>query len=425
MKREALEQVVKPEIEVGLMTGGGDKPYAFGLAMALLSKGVRLDFIGSDQLDSPEFHAAGNLRFLNLRGDQRQDVSPGTKVKRIVLYYARLIRYAAVARPKIFHILWNSRFRTFDRTLLMLYYKLLGKKVVFTAHNVNDGKRDANDSLLNRVTLKVQYRLCDHIFVHTEKMKRELLDDFGVREQAVTVIPFGINNAVPRTDVSSAGARQRLGLSNTDRVILFFGMIGPYKGLEFLVQAFQSVSRQNAEYRLLIAGQYKEECEAYRKTVTKLIDGHVSRDRIVQKIEFVPDEETELYFKAADVLVLPYTYVCQSGVLFLGYSFGLPVIATDVGSLREEVVESRTGFVCKPCDAADLAGAIQKYFASDLFKELDSRRCEIRDYAEARNSWNVVGEITRNVYAELLGEVRDETVGIDTHSCVQRPGMDR
>ena len=124
----------------------------------------------------------------------------------------RLIRYAATAKPRIFHILWNNKFETFDRTLLMLYYRLLGKRIVLTAHNVNAGKRDSKDTFLNRLTLRIQYRLADHIFVHTEKMKLELIEEFGVRESRVTVIPFGINNAVPNTDLAPSEAKQRLGI---------------------------------------------------------------------------------------------------------------------------------------------------------------------------------------------------------------------
>ena len=100
------------------------------------------------------------------------------KMRRVLRYYLRLIRYAATAKPKLFHILWNNKFQFFDRTLLMLYYKLLGKKIVFTAHNVNAGKRDSNDSWLNRLSLKVQYNLSDHIFVHTNGMKNELVSGF-------------------------------------------------------------------------------------------------------------------------------------------------------------------------------------------------------------------------------------------------------
>ena len=88
-----------------------------------------------------------------------------------------------------------------------------------------------------------------------------------------------------------------------------------------------------------------------------------------ERIEYIPDEETELFFKAADVLILPYTHVFQSGVLFLGYSFGLPAIAADVGNLKEEIIEGETGFVFKPQDSSDLAKTI-RYFNSELFRNL-------------------------------------------------------
>ena len=120
------------------------------------------------------------------------------------------------------------------------------------------------------------------------------------------------------------------------------------------------------------------------------------------KAEFIPDDETEVYFKAADVLVLPYRHIYQSGVLFLGHSFGLPVLAADVGSLKDEIVEGKTGFVFRPEDPVDLARAIEQYFASDLYANLNSRRREIRDYATERHSWDVVGEMTMSVYASLL-----------------------
>ena len=390
------------EVEVGLLTGGCDKPYAFGLATALVSKGVTLDFIGSDELDDPELHASPNLRFLNLRGCQRRDASLARKVWRILVYYVRLIRYAAVANPGIFHILWNNKFQTFDRTLLMLYYKLLGKKIVFTAHNVNAGKRDANDSPLNRLTLRIQYCLSDHVFVHTEQMKSELLRDFGIDEETVTVIPFGINNAVPHTDVTPAEAREHFGIRSRDKAILFFGNVEPYKGLQFLAEAFHKIAVKDPEVRLIIAGRLGKGCEKYLQEVRQTLRREVSGGQVIQAIGYIPDEDAELYFKAADILVLPYTHVFQSGVLFLGYSFGLPVIATDVGSVSDEIVEGRTGFLCRPCDATDLARAIEKYFESDLCKSLYDRRAEIRDYANARHSWNVVGDMTTSLYSQLL-----------------------
>jgi D-inositol-3-phosphate glycosyltransferase len=394
--------IMQPEIKVGLLTGGFDRPYVFGLAKALEAKGVLLDVVGGDDVDRPELHAPPRLNFLNLRGDQQSKASLRKKIARVLIYYARLIRYASVAKPKIFHILWNNKFHFFDRTVLMLYYKLLRKKIAFTAHNVNAGKRDANDSLLNRLSLKIQYRLADHLFVHTEKMRRELLSDFGVDEQVVTVVPFGINNSVPSTDLTPVQARLKFGLSKDERVILFFGNIGPYKGLEFLVAAFQQIAVKNLSYRLIIAGKPRRGDEDYLRTVQQLIREDPSRERVIQRIEYIPDKDTELYFKAADVLVLPYTQVFQSGVLFLGYSFGLPVIASNVGSLDEDVFEGKTGFLCEPCNSVDLAEAIERYFESNLFRTLPTRRSDIQELANQRHSWEIVGQITRNVYASLL-----------------------
>ena len=387
--------------QISLLTAGRDRPYALGLAAALAAAGVAFDFLGSDEVDSPELHASPRIRFLNLRGDQRVDAGLLRKIFRVLAYYARLLAYAATAKPRVFHILWNNKFELFDRTALMLFYKLLGKKIVFTAHNVNAGSRDANDSWLNRATLKFQYHRCDHIFVHTEKMKTELVSGFGVPENRATVIPFGLNSTTPDTALTTAEARQRLGLRAEEKTLLFFGNIAPYKGVEYLVDAFIEFARRTENCRLIIAGRPKGS-EDYWAGLLAKINASPVRDKFILKIEFVPDAETEIYFKAADALILPYTHIFQSGVLFLGYNFGLPVIASDVGSLKEEIVEGRTGYVCRPRDAADLARVIQNYFAGDLYANLQSRRQTIRAFANERYSWSKVARITTAVYSGLL-----------------------
>lgn len=394
----------EPDVEVALLTGGFDRPYAFGLSKALASKGVKLDLIGSRELDSPEILENPRLTFLNLHGDQRHIVSRSKKISQYIATYAKLLRYAATAKPKIFHILWNNKFRLFDRTALMLYYKLLGKKIVFTAHNVNSGIRDGNDSVVNRFSLRIQYQLVDHIFVHTDKMKSELIEDFGVKDESVTVIPFGVNNSVPDTELTVAEAKRIVGVESSQKTVLFFGGIRPYKGLEYLVAAFQQVAQSDESYRLIIAGEPKKEAAQYWKEIEESIKKDQSGQHVIQEIEYISDAETEIYFKAADVLVLPYTTVFQSGVLFLAYNFGLPVIATDVGSLRDDVVEGETGYCCHARDAADLARAIETYFNSDLYSTLDSKRSHIKDFAHSRNSWGIVSNQTCNIYAQLLSQ---------------------
>lgn len=399
-QEEILSSSSQPPLEVALLTGGQDRHYAFGLAMALIAKNTRVDVIGSDLVDGPEMHSTQGLQFLNLHGSF-EETSIALKIKRMLLAYTRLIQYAATAKPKIFHILWNNKLQLFDRTLLMLYYKLLGKKVVITAHNVNAGRRDATDSRINRMSLKFQYRFADHIFVHTQKMKDELVEQFHVGAEAVTIIPYGVNNAVPYTELTSAEAKRRLGIRDGEKTMLFFGAIKPYKGLEYLVAAFQQVVASEAGYRLIIAGERKKGSEEYLSGIQQIIAHDFTQEQVIQKIGFIPDEETELYFKAADVAVLPYTEIFQSGILFLAYSFGLPVIASDVGDFRNDIITGRTGFVCRPCDADDLRVTIQKYFDSNLFKELELRRREIRANTLSSHSWEAVGDLTCAVYAGM------------------------
>lgn len=394
----------QPRIELGLLTACRDRHYALGVAMALAAEGVSLDVVGGDEIDSPELHSIPNLRFLNFLSDVKSNAGFTKKLSKLLVYYGKLIRYAAQSEPRILHILWNGRFDFLDRTFLMLYYKLREKKVAFTAHNVNQARRDGKDSLLNRMTLKMQYSLCDHIFVHTQKMKEELCKDFGVAEDSITVIRYPTNYALPDTELTPTEAKQQLGLEDDERAILFFGKIRPYKGIEHLVAAFKLLTVNSpAKYRLIIAGEPNRGAKEYLNEIQYAALRDFDEGQVILRFQFIPDEQMELYFKGADVLVLPYKEIFQSGILFLSYSFGLPVIATDVGSFREDIVEGQTGFLCEPGDPADMAKAIDKYFASDLFKNLKVRRQELRDYAYANHSWDALAALTCKAYAQMLG----------------------
>lgn len=392
-----------------LLTGGGDPHYAYGLSSALVSLGVEIDLIGSDEFAVPAFQDNPAIRFLNLRGSVDSKASGKAKVIRILKYYARLLRYALSAKPKIFHVLWNNKFEWFDRTLLLSYYKTLGKRIVLTAHNVNAGKRDGSDSWVNRITLRIQYGLADCIFAHTERMARELQDEFGVPATKICLIPYGINNAVPNTSLTPAAARTQLGIAADERVLLFFGRINPYKGLEQLIAAFQLLCSRSERYRLIIAGR-PEGSDGYCSSLLERLEGAVPAERIVLATDFVPDDAIEVYFKAADALVLPYRHIYQSGVLFLGQSFGLPVLASDVGSFKEEIVDGQTGFIFRPEDAGDLVQAIDSYFASDLYRDLAMRRSDIRRDAIARHSWSTVGLMTLARYEKLVPKRRTSMV---------------
>jgi glycosyltransferase involved in cell wall biosynthesis len=358
--------------------------------------------------------SAPKIRFLNFRGSQRRDAGALEKFRRVVRYYARLANYAMVATPGVLHILWNNKFELLDRTVLMLYYRMCGRRIVLTAHNVNQRRRDGGDSLANRLTLKIQYRLCDHIFVHTDKMKRELVDEYGTSASRISVIPYGINNMVPAGTIEAPEAKARLDISRENRTLLFYGQIGPYKGIDLLADAFDRLASSNASYRLIIAGRPKPGAETSWRDVQARLQPLVDDGRVILDIRHIPDEDTERYFMAADLLVLPYRDIFQSGVLFLGYRYGLPVVATDVGSFRQDIVEGRTGFLCPPENANALAGAIDRYFESELFHALPTRREEIRRLAEVSHSWETVAALTCDTYAHVLGDTNSDRAAVTT-----------
>jgi len=391
-------------VKVALLTGGKDAHYVRGLVRELTERGVRIALVGNDELaDTPD---VGNVRvaFHNLVGGLNPDAGLLAKARRVLIYYVRLLAFVARTDARLFHILWFRKFPLAERILLTAYLKLLGKKLAFTAHNVDDQARDGRrGTFTNRLSLIFLYRTVDHILVHTRQMKLELVKEFGISEHKVTVVPFGINDAIPAARVSRTAARQQLGLASDEKVLLFFGNITPYKGVEDLLRALASLVHEDGSFTLILAGPVKDRtCEAYWAELKSLIeelhlDKHVRKD-----IRYIPDADVGLLFRASDVSVLPYRRVYQSGVLALSYAQGVPVIAADVGSMREDILEGETGLLFRPGDVGDLAAKIRTHFASRSTGDLETRQRAISEHGVERFSWKINAERTYAVYGHLV-----------------------
>ncbi|WP_456328047.1 glycosyltransferase, partial [Archaeoglobus sp.] len=155
------------------------------------------------------------------------------------------------------------------------------------------------------------------------------------------------------------GAKEKLGIEE-NFVILFFGLLRPYKGVKYLVKAFESLPKEVLEdSRLLIVGETWEDRET-----TKLIANSKYRNKITVVNRYVPDDEVSLYFSVSDVVVLPYTRASQSGVAHIAMAFGLPVISTYVGGLRESLSKYKGTIFVKPKNADELAEAIVRVYRS-------------------------------------------------------------
>lgn len=386
--------------KVSILTAGKDPTYALGLLEGLVSRPLTIDFLADDEMQLSPLAKMPNVNYLNVRsGDQSETVPLRQRVTRFARHYLGLLKYAATTDSKLFHILWYNSIEWFDNSLLLLYYRLMGKRIVYTVHNVNTRERDSRSRLIDRLALKYLYKHVDHILVHSELVKSEIVGRYSVDPGKISVIPFGVNNVVPRTGLTKARAREILGIENGQKILLFFGRIAPYKGLDLMMEALDHLP----ECRLLIIGRIKEGFDKYRKEVEGLIAAKNHNGRIYMRTDFVPDEEVEIYFKASDLVVLPYKNIYQSGVPFLSYSFGVPVVATNVGSLADSVVEGVTGYVSAPEDPRDLAAKISLFFQSDMYRDNEATRETIIRYVNENHSWDRVSDIVCKVYKTVSG----------------------
>jgi len=388
-------------MRVAVLNAGEGSDYLFGLIAGLAAQSdLELEVVDSDATRG-WFDRFPNVVHFPLRRSRQPEEHPLAKAWGIFLYYLRLLSFALRSRASVFHIQWDNSFFLFDRTLLLAFYRMLGKKLVYTAHNVYKEERDGTGSRLRFAALRHCYRSVDAVVVHTSAMQQEICSRFGVHARNVHVIAHGINARVSVQGMAQAAARAALDLPREAKVVLFFGFIDRYKGVDLLVNAFAELTEKDASYRLIIAGQPKRG-EASVRSVRDELRRLGLMHRVRLDARFIENEEVETYFAAADCLALPYTKIYQSGVIFLSYRFGLPIVATDTGSFRQDIVDARAGIVASERTPTGFADAILELFAGDLYREAESTRMRIRAMAEERYSWTAIGAKTRALYDALV-----------------------
>jgi glycosyltransferase involved in cell wall biosynthesis len=194
--------------------------------------------------------------------------------------------------------------------------------------------------------------------------------------------------------VSKMNARKELGIGNSESVILFFGFIRKYKGLDILLDAMRVLKENpNSEIRnskLLVAGEFYEDEKPYHEQIDKL----GIRDSVILRTDFIPDSQVKYYLCAADAVVQPYRSATQSGVTPLAYYFEKPMIVTNVGGLPSLVPHEKAGLVAEP-NAESLASAIQRFYQLGESYFLPHLRSEKQKFTWA-NLVEAVLELAKN-----------------------------
>jgi len=364
--------------------------YDFALCSALVEQGIDPTLITCDETESHAILPFSIKRaFVGIYGS-RPKWQRGISYARGLLWVLSRVpsRDGRIVHLHFFH--WPRLDELFVRAL-----RSRGFAVVVTVHDVVPF--DAGTSHLP--ALHGIYRLADRVVVHTVASKEELTSAFGRCPDEVEVIhqgPYpGFAARAPQR--SREEARALLGLPRRDRIILFFGQIKRVKGLDTLIRSFDKVLGVYPTARLVVAGPvWKDDHQTY----ADLIKGLHLTDKVVTRIEYVPDEEVPIYFQAADVVTLPYRKVYQSAVLFMAHSFARPIVATAVGGLAEVIRDGETGWLVPPDDEDALASALCKVLADPA----DAQRIGLqgKQWVEQQYSWSRIACDLARLYRDVL-----------------------
>ncbi len=241
-------------------------------------------------------------------------------------------------------------------------------RIICIADNVIPHEKRPGDKSFTRYFLKS----CDAFITMSEKVMDDLRLFMPVTPAALVTHPLYDNFGaiVPKSE-----ARRHLGLPEQERIILFFGFIRKYKGLDLLLEAMTQLNN----IKLLIAGEFYGDEKQYREQIEKL----GIQDRLILRTDFIPDSEVKYYLGAADAVIQPYRSATQSGVTPLAYHFEKPMVVTNVGGLPALVPDGKAGLVVEPEPAAIAAG-IERFYqlGEDYF--IPHLRSEKQKYSWAK-----------------------------------------
>jgi glycosyltransferase involved in cell wall biosynthesis len=221
-------------------------------------------------------------------------------------------------------------------------------------HNVIPHERRIGDEFLSRLALSGS-RFFILLSRNEEAEMKRLFPKVSTEDIHFTPLP--LFNSYPKFSGSKEDAKKILRIDAT-KVLLFFGFVRDYKGLDVLIEACPKIFGTHPDAKLIVAGEFYGGREKYEKQIQSLN----LNDKILIHDRFISEDEVGIFFAAADCAVLPYRSATQSAVIAAAYALDMPVITTDVGGLKEVVIEEKTGLVVPPENPDALADAVNAFY---------------------------------------------------------------
>jgi glycosyltransferase involved in cell wall biosynthesis len=385
---------------------GGLFHYAHCLCQALAERGMDIALVSArlhELTDVPRaYRLLNHLPLWNpfaadrqmRRGLARRVEQAGKAVRYLVALWITLLTICR-ERPDIVH---TSEIKfLFDLVLFLVPRRF---RIVHTCHNVQRFVETDQEGIVHtgRLWHRAQwlmYRRCDGVIFHAEENLSEFRHVFGFEPARWAIIPHGeYAFFAPEERVSMPQARQQLGLDEAGPLVLFFGALRRYKGLDLLLEALPRLPNVH----LLVAGAPLHD--------VSIQDLHAHarhldvEDRVIWHLAYIPHGQVHLYFSACDVVALPYRKAYESGVLKIAQALGRPVVVTDTGGLASAVDSGRAGLIVPPEDPQALAQALETLLADPRLAESLARRGQ--DLARTEYSWASVAKRTADFYMGVL-----------------------
>jgi D-inositol-3-phosphate glycosyltransferase len=275
--------------------------------------------------------------------------------------------------------------------LLVRLVKQFGFKLYCVVHDISGFALNDSRKIRHVILDKLADRIIIQNLFSLAKIK-EFLDLASMAKLAL--IPHGHFRNLPNPNLGYNQARKLLGIEAGQKIILFFGQIKKVKGLDVLIKALAHCPE---DIKLCIAGKpWKDDFQKYEDLITAM----QLEDRVIKKIKYITDEERELLFKTADLIVIPYREIFQSGVLLMAMSYDKLVVASDLPANREIIGNDENGILFKNENEQDLGRKIELIFraiAQDPEK-IESILNSARKKLDADHSW----ELIASRYKEIL-----------------------
>ena len=241
-------------------------------------------------------------------------------------------------------------------TILRRVRKNRKTKIIAITDNVLPHEKRPGDQPFTKYFLKS----CDAFITMSEGVMKDLREFEKTKPARRVIHPLYDNFGaiISKTEAREyLNEKLNLAIGENERIILFFGFIRKYKGLDILLRAMAEPALTGSGIRLMVAGEFYEDRSEYLQLISELKIG----DQLILKTDFIPDTEVKYYLCAADAVIQPYRHATQSGVTPLAYHFEKPMIVSNVGSFAEQVLHEKTGLVAEP-EPASLASAILRFY---------------------------------------------------------------